>query len=219
MYDTSEEARQKLENSVILFDKRPVHIITANGSKGKVSLYFNHLPLKPSRALEPSSKAEHAERIEDPRWDFRGIGSKLGFVQAVDAASNVMDAVHTSRVPVRHSRQGLDYKTVSIKAPTVFEVTPDWGSLLSNEGLVDTVVGKFKSASDAFKMLTNAPKDIKACPISRKLLLTWDQVGPLYLYYRMDKVAYTEDGVLFKLAKHKEYLREELVDMEGLKVA
>lgn len=214
MYDTAEEAKQKLAASVALYKGRPVYIHDASGSKNTLNLVFSYLPL-----ISPSQPKETA-CIHSLDWDFKTIGSRLGYTPV--EIGGKYTCVYTSRVPIRTSRQGLDNKTVyvtTIPLPDTPSFTGNWGVLIQREGIVSTLTDKYLSTSEAYLRLTSEPQSFKAIPVHRKLMLNFDRVSPPSLFYRFDKVAYTEDGKLFKLAPHKKFLREELVDMIGLKVA
>lgn len=215
MYDTVEEARQKLESSVVMYDGIPVFIVGASGSKNKVMLQYIELPISPRGQSEGSKSAS----IMDPLWDFKTIGSKLGYVQIKDLKTGVFESVFTSRIPTRHSRQGLDERTVYVSPPTFSGMDYGWGVIITQPGLIDTMRKNFPSIKEAFDGLTNKPEMFKSVGISRKMILMYDRVSPPYLIYRQEKIGYTEDGINFKLAKHKDFLREELQDMEGLKIA
>jgi hypothetical protein len=211
MYDTAEEAVQKLVGSVVLYDGHPVSVTNADGRGSKLLLYFVPLPLDPDRPADSTAKY-----IEDPLWDFKTLGSRLGFVEI--SRHDYRGVVYCSRVPTRHSRQGLDQRTVHI-AHIAGSPGFEWPNLLyNNDGLVRTMKGVFRKSLEAFEMLTKTGS-AKAVPISRKLTMCYDDVTPPILLYRNDRIGYTEDGDLFKLAKLKQYLKEELVDMEGMKVA
>lgn len=214
MYDTSAEAEQKLGQSVVLFDGCPVYISGVAGSKADLRLYYTKLPL----GAEWTGKSNQFELISDPRWDFKSVGARLGYT-AVRSPMKVEEIIWCSRIPIRHSRQGLDQKTIYIKRSQDSDYPYDWGCLIHAQGLVQTMRGQYAPVSEAFKMLLEKPGQFRAIPISRKMALEYDRVSPPYLLYRGEKVGYTEDGSSFKIAKHKNYLTEELVDMENLKIA
>lgn len=215
MYDTVEEATQKLVNSVVLYKDLPVMIIKAGGSKNKVSLAYTPLPvIGADRSLDKAL-------IEDPGWDFKDLGSRLGYVSVQSPQTGVYETVFTARIPTRHSRQGLDERTVSIKFPNLDPPEWDyrWSTLVERGGLVTTLKGLYNTSKEAFDLITKNPKTVRSQPISRKLLLYYDRINPPNLVYRNEKIGYTEDGETFKLAIHKQYLKEELTDMVGLKIA
>lgn len=211
MYDTIEEARQKLEQSIVLFDGLPVYIQGIGGGRNKVSLVFSRLPFTKS-----SGKMEDVP-ISNPSWDFKTMGQKLGYVNVLEDGRN--SVVFTSRMPSRHSRQGLDQRTVVVKPLPDAVTRIEWGNLFQHEGLVNTIRGKYHTIDEAYNELTKHPNKNIAIAISRKLALKYDKVVPPTLIYRNEPIGYTEDGVRFKLAKHKAFMAEELVDMEGLKIA
>lgn len=216
MYDTADEAKQKLQGSVVLFDGKPVDIVQAEGKKNKISLIYRKIPIQ--------GEESESESIDDPRWDFKSAGTKLGYTIVQNPVTKAWSSVFTSRIPIRSSRQGLDNKTVMIQGIQLERersgYSYSWGDLITrNDGLVRTIRGQFLGPKGAFDRVMKEYEEFLAIPIHRKIVLAYDCISPPYIIYRNEKVGYTEDGLTFKLAKHKEYLREELVDMVGLKVA
>lgn len=218
MYDTVEEIRQKIDGSVVLYDGYPVRIFGADGSKSKLVVHCMKLPLE-SKPIQMSDNGMLHIPASDSKWDFKSLGSRLGYVQTKGPLST-LDSVFVSRVPVRRSRQGLDTHTTTVISP------PEWGGyrltieqLMYQPNFVNTMMGSFPKSKEAFNTLINSSKIVQSVPISRKLAMSYDRVSPPVLLYRTEKVGYTEDGTVFKIAEHKKYLTETLVDMEGLKVA
>lgn len=211
MYDTKEEAQQKLVNSVVIYDNKPVFVVGARGLKGKITLSYTPLPFT-------GDKVEEAA-IEDPRWDFKNLGSRLGYVSLVKDNKGKWVSVYSSRIPMRASRQGLDTRTVQISNLNIHEFVCSWDYIYRTNDLIMTMANKFPSAREAFNTITNEREGIRSLAFSRKLLLSNDYITPPTLWYRNEKIGYTEDGIIFKLPNHKSFLKEELVDMEGLRIA
>ncbi len=209
MYDTAEEAKQKLGDSVVLFDGRPVYIYSSDISGDRVRLIFVDLPL-------PKKSEYRFEFIDHPSWDFRSLGSKLGYVNYFDKNSEKWDIVYLSRVPVRTSRQGLDSKTVSCRLPIWTENGIDWSHLLYTEPFIDMFNNKRLSPTAAFQKLMSDPDEYNSISFSKKFALYYDQVNPPNLIYRNKKIGYTEDGLSVKLSRNALYLAEEIRDMEGM---
>ena len=212
MYDTREEASQKLEGSVVLFDGSPVMITGTGGSKNKVFLSWSPIPYR-------GQSQNESTLINDPRWNFKALGQRLGYVDVETQGTGIRETVFLSRIPTRHSRQGLDSRTVAVISRPDATYSYNWDMIVPQEGLVNTMRGIFVDSFTAFKEITKDPTHLKSMAISRKLLLTWNRVSPPVLFYRNDPIGYTEDGKVFKIADHKKYLIEELIDMENLKVA
>lgn len=198
-----------------MYNNIPVYIVGATGKKKNVNLHFRNLPLNDEK--DPLTRT-----IDDPLWDFKSGGARLGYTTVLNQVNtNLHDTVFLSRIPVRHSRQGLDNRTVMIHhLERDTEQGYSWGDILNRgPGLINTIRGNFDAPEVAFNLITENNKEWKSIPIHRKLVLVYDKVSPPYLIYRQEKIGYTEDGKNFKLAKHKSYLKEELVDMIGLKIA
>lgn len=226
MYETIEEAKLKLESSLVLFDGRPVYVSGVAPMRGDFGLQYTSLPFRkkknpwnlPPGSVNPETTYETVS-IKDPRWDFKSGNSRLGYVSLMNPNDGSIESAFTSRMPSRHPRQGLDNRTVQVR---LFSSNPwpiDFSSLLEAEGLSNTFSGKYSSASVAFEYVSKKPEVYHSVPISRKLLIHWDRVSPPVLVYRNEKIGYTEDGEKYKIAYHKRFLTEELQDIEGLKIA
>lgn len=215
MYDTVEEARQKLENSTVLFEGQPVHVLQVSGKKNQVTLGYYPLPFSRGDCEGPKDFVS----ISDKRWDFKSLGTKLGYINVEKSPWHKgHEAVFASRVPTRNSRQGLDTRTVRI---TQFypENNWEWTHILGVEGLNRTVNNIFPTAPEAVTMLYESPDHFRSVAIGRKLMMIFDKINPPNLVYRNEKVGYTENGKEFKLAPHKSFLAEELTDMFNLRIA
>lgn len=216
MYDTVEEAKQKLANCVVLYDGHPMYVRDAGKGRQGIELYCYKLPVSRVNRNE-----DFTLLINDPKWDFKTFGSKLGYMSIKNPANEMFESLFVSRVPVRHSRQGLDDKT-TLLTPCLDEGSYRFSfhDVIYNDtfGIIKTIKNDFPSPESAFKLLTENPQ-YHSVPIHRKITFLYDQVSPPYLVYRNDKIGYSEDGKTFKLAKHKTYLQEELSDMIGLKIA
>lgn len=217
MYDTIEEARQKLEGCVVIFDNTPVRIVKIGGKDSKILLYYTPLPLIQGAFDDSSLKKEY---MESPLWDFRNLGSRLGYVAMTNPVTGYSDTVFVSRGPFRHSIQGLAERTVFIKHHGLHQYSwpCSWINIIMSPSIINTMQSKYPPSPEVFQSLVKEGK-VSAGPISRKLALFFDRVNPPNLVYRNEKVGYTEDGLTFRLASHKSYLKEELQDCEGLKIA
>jgi hypothetical protein len=215
MYDTVEEALQKIGNTVILYQDVPVFVSSASGKKNHVKLHITKLP-----AVGDSNLKD----INDPEFDFKGIASRLGYTEIRNPVTDVYETVFLSRIPIRGQqgniviRQGLDDKTVEIEP--IDEYRFKWGEILTREsGFTNSIQDTFKTTQEAFKLITAIDPEYTSVPFHKKFALWYDTISPPYLLYRNQKIGYTEDGLVFKLARHKQHLREELTDIVGLKVA
>lgn len=215
MYDTQEEYKQKLGSTVVLFDGKPVLIHEFSGKGKDITILFYKLPLSKSGTGEGLH-----ELANDPRWDFKKLGEKLGYINLVNSTTKERDIIFSSRIPTRHSVQGLSSRTVGLKSFPENKFNIEWATLLTQESLTDTLMNKFPSRQKAFDIITGDTFNIICnVAIGRKYALSYNRVHPPGLVYRGENIAYTEDGKLFKLAKHKLFMKEELVDIENFEVA
>jgi hypothetical protein len=210
MYTTRAEAEQKISGTTILYDGDPVYISNVGGSDGKVTLEFCKIPFG-------SNKRQWVD-IDDPLLDFKSISSKLGYVDYY-SSRGIREALFVSRAPVRTTRQGVDSRVVRIFSFFNDRHSYSWDHILEQESLNSTIKNKYTPASTAIKDLLNSPDEVRSVAISRKCMLAFDKVNPPNLIYRNERVGYTEDGKLLKLAPHKKFLAEELTEMQGFKIA
>ena len=216
MYNTVEEVKQKLVNSVVLFDGFPVYIQNAAKNKKEIELFYLKVPILRNENIKPE-----VAFICDPKWDFKTFGTKLGYVSVKNPLNEKFESLFITRVPIRHSRQGLDDRTTLLTScPEEGSYKFSWNDVIYNKSTTinNTIKNQFPSIESAFNTLINN-YEYHSIPIHRKITILYDQISPPYIIYRNDKIGYSEDGKIFKLAKHKNYLREELTDMIGLKIS
>lgn len=212
MYDTREEARQKLEGTIVIYEGKPVIVIeAANDSNGGVRLAFSRLPSK--REIEWAN-------IEDKKWDFRNMGAHLGYMDYF--MDKVGEPVYSVRVPRRQSKQGLcdsNVRTSIFLNDKMAGYAPEFARMYVQEDFVRMMSLGKRDPEKVFRDLIKAPSNTYGQSINKKLALYWDRVNPPNLLYRGKRIGYTEDGSNYKLAPMFTHLTEELVDMENLKIA
>lgn len=219
MYETLAEADQKLTNSCILYEGNPVKVIGTAGENGRDQVKLSFVPLPIPRSRPISSTDLVTRKIIDPGFDFRSLGSKLGYVNIPKSPFNsCREAVFVVRVPTRSSRQGLDRRTTQVLQMGTHTCQYEWDTLAGEQGLVDCIHNRYPTVKEAIKLLTDDPINCKAVAINKKLMMIFDRVNPPNLVYRNEKIGYTEDGERFKLAPHKRFLSEELTDMLYFKI-
>lgn len=213
MFDTSEEANQKLSKTIVFFDKRPTYILEASGNKKDVTLY--HVPLKGKDSLK------HC--IWDKAWDLRRIGSRVGYANA--DIQTYKEAVFMTRMPVRqaHNTQGLSQRNINIpvlKGSSRLGLQPlslQFQSVYNTGWFSDMLEDKYPGLENIGKMFS---KDawLRSVAFNREFAVRKGDVGPFYLEYKGKDIGYSDDIYRFKIADQFDYLCESL-DNINVKVA
>lgn len=208
MYDNAEEAEHRLGHTVILYDGKPVYINNiypynpANGKEPGIYLETYQLPAMAKADMLP---------LADPKFEYHSM--RLGYVNGKN------NAVYLSRMPVRKFKQGLNDDNVSVlHLPGVAgEAQPRirFTNLMKTVGLVHMCAGEYPSFEKVLRSL-QGDNDIVSQAFDRQLALGKDGLGMFNLFYRGERVAFTEDGKVFKTSADYSYLKEFMAE-NGIK--
>lgn len=216
MFDTQEEAQQKIVETVILHKGLPIWVQSAKSSgRGKITVYYIYID-------DPSSETRSGD-ISDPDFDFRSIGERLGYLNINEGMFK--EAVYLRRTPVRrsHQTQGLSRHNLYIPETR--------GS--SNLGIprqrwafnqvyrMNTFAHMFKNEYPTLKQLRLAfakEGNRVSAAFHQRLAISKSPTGLFNLEYKSQDIGYSEDLEKFKLGPEFGHLRESL-DEAGLRVA
>lgn len=214
MYDTHEEANQKLRHTVVLFNKSPVYIHEAGGSKDKVTLTFNYI----------RNGTTDMKPINSRDFEFRSLGGLVGYSNIELGAGSYNETLYLTRMPVRqaHSTQGLSAKNISIpamKGSAKFGVNPmrvEFSFIYPRTAFADMLEDKYPTL---YSLEREFSKKSHLCSkaFHRQFAIRRDEVGPFYLQYRGKDIGHTDDFNKWKIAPQYDYLRETM-DHLNLKV-
>ena len=200
MYDTHEEANQKLTACVVLFKGSPVYIEEAFSKIGKVFLRYSSI----------RDGKGYVEDIRHEDWEFRNLGHRIGY------ANFEKESLYCLRSAVRnaHNTQGLSYRNMKFcrfrdpeSAPR-----PDWYYIGRSETVADMLEGKYPTFQDTIKMFENPLK--MSVAFDRDFSIYRHQIGPFYLEYKGKEIGYSEDTDSWKVDKKFLYLGETLEDKQ-----
>lgn len=214
MYDTAEEANQKLRHTIVLYNKVPCFVQQAVGEKG-LSLEFT--TLRDGVILRKS--------INDKAFEFRNLGSKLGYTNVNLGSGSYNEALYLSRMPVRqsHSTQGISQKNLYIPPLRGSRKFSLQQHVLSFQQ-VYTTTPFHDTMEDVFPGLDKIEAEMAKKPwilsraFNRQFCVRRDDVGPLYLQYRERDIGHSDHFYKWKLASQFAYLGETL-DHLNIKVA
>lgn len=202
-YETAEEVRFRLENTVVLYDGRPVWITRVRDPEpadGEIArVYFNELPLRANR------QEETRKFLSSRKFDLSPF--KMGYMN-LDG-----DVVFLSRTPVRQNRQGL-----SAGSCTISDVTGQrnrehgFGQIIDRQEFVDMVMSNYPSFKEASDMIRDGATGVA---LSNQYALRRDgDLGIIYLYNRFTKVAAGFPGEILRLPKKNAFLKEQLAELK-----
>ena len=209
MYDNAEEAGNRLNSTVILYDGSPVFVRECYGRKG--NLMCKALPIP---SLKPKDEISFA--IEDDKTDYRNLS--LGYVNGKKGC------VLLSRIPVRGEgyKQGLHQRNVHISG-----IRPDadigldgeegplngvnWNNLIRTAGFSNMMKNKYPTIPQCLDQMLKE-KNVVSTAFNRYFCVYRDPVGLLNLHYKGEKVGYSEFSEKFKIGPDFLYLREVLIE-------
>lgn len=156
-YETTEEVKFRLENTVVMYDKAPVLISRvdmpgAGDEKEIARVWFYELPFVPGRGKEVR------KYLSSRNFDLAPF--KMGYF------NHNGEAIFASRTPVRQNKQGLGAGTckfTDIRGKASQNI--NWNHVISSQGFVDMVNGKFPDFEAAGQMLGD--KENSSVAISR----------------------------------------------------
>lgn len=165
-YETAEEVRFRLENTIVLYDGAPVLISRVNvpeevDYKEIARVFFYELPY--GRGV--GNGKEVRKYLSSRKFDLAPF--KMGYF------NHGGEAFCASRIPVRQNRQGLSNGTCAIT--TIRGKRSEnfgFNNMLASQGFVDMVAGKFPTFAEAGEMLGN--KDNSSVAVSRSFAFLID---------------------------------------------
>lgn len=208
-YETLDEIRFRLENTVVVYDGRPVFITKAaipEAEDGKeiARVYFQELPYK-------GRGKEVRKFLSSKKFDLTPI--KLGYFNHEGAS------YYVSRAPIRQNRQGLCANTTQIGGAAAHKLEKfgdmgriadrmDYNVMVGSQGFVDMFDNKYPSFKDVGDMLTDG--EFSSVAVSRKFSFVIDRdLDALILMHKKDKcgLAFTGDRGI-RLPNKFHFLRE-----------
>lgn len=196
MYDNANDAHRYLNNTVCMFDGKPVYVAECRRNRdNRNGIDVIAYPI-PYTGLDAAFVID----LADAR--FNAMKFKLGYMQYGD------DVVYLSRRPSRIQSQGLCGSNVTVRGNRDLNGRGGFNVVVREKGFSDMMTGEYKTPDEARKMLTENPR-LRAVPISRDIALkrhgTFKNL--FFLAYKGEDVAYS-DNPTFKLPEEYSYLNE-----------
>lgn len=206
MFDSAQDAKQKLESTVVLLDEVPIYVTNAldGDGPGKIRLRYASLPCE-GRDFDDKQVEFSEERI-----DFRTLGSRLGYMNAISRSGH-KQAIYTMRTPTRKTIQGLSRANLQFSHFESTDQMPGnncpWEDHFSKKHFSDMLKGEYPSMGSAYDRIE---KGWTAVAFNRHFALKHKTVGPIYLEYKGRDVAWTENLDRFNLSPAFKHLGETL---------
>lgn len=204
-YETAEETKFRLENTVVLYDGKPVYItrvgaVGAEDKKEIARVFFWELPLPKGRA---PGQGETRKYLSSRNFDLAPF--KMGYI------NHNGEAIFVARLPVRQQRQGLCPNTCTFSNVLGHpSKVMDFATMINSQGFVDMIEGKYPTFKDAGELLGD--KKTSSIAISRSFAFVIDNdLEALYLSHKGVKcgLALKNDRAL-KVPPKFHFLREEM---------
>ena len=206
MYETQEEAQQKLASCLVLLRGSPVFIEEAIQKSNGVYLRYTSI----------RDKIAGVENIKNNEWEFRNLGHLLGYMNYTYGTKNYQESTYVVRSAVRnaHNTQGLSYRNIRLsrlrgdEAGGLPSMRPEWMNLCKDPCVADMLEGSYPSVS-SFENLFENPYVISIA-FDRDFSIFRHKIGPFYLEYKGKEIGYSEDLSSWKIGKRYNHLRESL---------
>lgn len=206
-YETAEEVKFRLENTVVLYDKRPVYITRVsmpNGDEGEgkkeiARVFFVELPTGNKMA------GETRKYLSSRNFDLTPF--KMGYMNWNGKA------IFVSRSPVRQNKQGLSAATAvftDVKGQKSADI--NFAYAIRAQAFVDMIDGKYPSFREAGDRLGD--KETHSVAISRSFAFLIDHdLEALLLLHKGVRcgIAMKNDKAL-NIPPKFHFLREEMED-------
>ena len=207
-YETTEEVKFRLENTVVMYDGEPVYIVRVNMPEAEdrkeiARVYFVPLPLLGGKG--DRNAKEVRKYLSSRNFDLTPF--KMGYF------NHNGEATFVARNPVRQNKQGLSQNTCTFTdCRGKGSQNMNFNEMVRSQGFADMIAGRFPSFKEAGDMLGN--KEHSSVAISRSFAFWIDHdLESLLLMHKGIKcgIAMKDDRAL-KVPPKFHFLREEMED-------
>ncbi len=204
-YETQEEVNFRLNNTVVLYNGKPVYITRVNmpevEDKREIArVFFVELPY--GKMIVDGAK-ETRKYLSSRKFDLAPF--RMGYF------NHNGEAIFASRTPVRQNQQGLNARNVTfVDASGKRADNMNFNEMIKSQGFVDMVNGVFPDFTAAGEMLGN--KDNSSIAVSRSFAFHVDHdLEALLLLHKGIRcgIALKGDRAL-KVPPKFHFLREEM---------
>lgn len=202
-FATTADIRQKLHNSVVMYDGFPVYC-TSNGDSSSIKVY--------GLILNTEGKSKFIKDIEydDPKLSIQS--PRIGYVnKGLDAV------VYLSRIPSRQFHIGLTSNTLEIK--TIVGTKADgFRNWPFNPQLHDAMTGKYPAAIEILRRLHKPAYKTWSQAFTSTLAFGFSEQSGLKVFHKNTPIAYyNSKESTFKSIREGSSLVENILTKHGLK--
>lgn len=208
-YDSQEEARFRLANTVVEYDGEAVYVSSVeNHDDGVLRVKIVNMPL--DAAVAGGGKAQR-KLINSPKFRrFQTV--KMGWCNHFE--NGMTQASFVERTPVRRSKQGLSAEAYAASLPHpnrdggrgLMRSSLSFNQAIHSVAFCEMVRGEYPTYEDTIKMLVNN----SSIAVSHDFLIQRSGEGLLRLWYKKDIVGTIVRGQIF-LFENFGYLRETIM--------
>lgn len=216
MFDTVEEANQKLAQTVIFYEDEPVYVSEAAGRRGAIKLNLMKIPHLSETLTVP---------LKDPKLNFRNLGGRIGYINVNEQFYR--EAIYSWRTHVRSARQTQGLSRANMRF-TMIRGFPDegipgrspvWEDMYRKDYGKDSLKGVYPSIEDASKSLFRDENPRFSTAIHRLYAFKRPKIGPVYFEYKGKDIGWTDDFHTIRLHEDYSHLGEDIESLGNLKVA
>lgn len=217
-YETHEEVKARLEQTVVMYDNEPVYIaqvLMPKDEDGKeiARVIYRPLPLGIGAGKAPEPKFDDNGRLLPQEKGVRKYLSsrkfdltpfKMGYMNWKG------NAVYVERVPMRQYKQGLSAGTTMFNDIYGYRYDGiNFNHAIASPAFVDMVKGKYPTFKDAGAMINDKTKSVA---ISRNFAFVIDtDLEALFLYHNNVKCGFAFKGdANLRIAPKFHFLKEEM---------
>lgn len=201
MYTTREEARNRLINTIVAYDGRPVRVVDVGGRDGgALNLTVFGWPF--------DGRDSVVLPITDPRFGSF-VTPRLGFANYFERGN--AHAVWCHRTPARRMQQGLVSGNFAGTAIGVRAQRFTLEHLQSTDAFREMIAGEYPTFETAMEMLVPD----SSIAVDRNFALLSSPEGYVTIYHRRDPLGLVMRGVIY-LREDRQYARELLLEAERL---
>lgn len=204
-YETAEEVRFRLEDTVVLYDNRPVYITRVAGGEDNVVEGKKEIARVFIRKLPIEAKDKETRKFLSSR-KFDLTPFKMGYMNYKKSA------VFVSRRPIRQNRQGLSSGNVSYTLWDGNRAEIDFIDLIGSEDFVKMIDGVYPDFNEAREMLESG--EFNSVAVSRSFAFVNDHdVDARFIIHKGTKcgIAMPDDKAV-RIARKYHFLKEELAN-------
>lgn len=206
MFDTVNEAVQKIQGTVVMKGSNPVQIIEIGGRDNRVTALY-----RPLDAQDMIQKP-----LSDKDWDVASLGKRLGYINLTQ--NGIQTSAYSRRAHVRRSHQTQGLHNTNVFVDTVrgnerLGLVPHQYnfSTLLNRYLRPTMKGEFPSLS-ALKYRMAKDNSIAEMAFDPYFSVFRDKGDLFKLNYKGHEIGWSEDLDTFRISKEWRYLDGRFAD-------